>query len=140
MVSESGGYDILSGLPHCETARQYLSKYPCWKDIVGITEKFLGIARLIHYPPSHLEIHFAHEMLFRFWDLISILIPAMTMFYEDDTPMTEAYIILKLRENVANHWNNVFDSDLLETARNPGRVLTEDVKRTKLIIYKVYFL
>jgi hypothetical protein len=130
-INGTGGYDILSGNPPVDALKRDLRNFPCW---VGILEemKVFDIARTVHYPPDHKILHFSHEIFFRFWDLFSILVPVAIMFYDGETPLVEVDMITKLRGKLSDYFRDVFVSDLREVLTEPGRVLTEDVKRTKL--------
>lgn len=106
-------WHILGYKPASEQ-RLYLIDFPCWNQIlvalVPTIDKFQGI-----FPPNHETVHLAHEILFRFWDLFSI-IPSLYQVYLVAKMEVPKFIKL-IDENVTKYYYDAFHKEFLDTAR-----------------------
>jgi len=104
--------------------RRYLSEYPCWTQI--IEEVGFTFDRFTHvFPPNHDTVHYAHEILFRFWDLFSIIIPIFQVYLMAKIKVPT--FIKLIAENVRYYYYELF---MYEKAHVGSANLTD--RKTKL--------
>jgi hypothetical protein len=122
-------YNILTSEP----TKSFLVKFEHWRYIV-LSLSVIDSMHAKGYPPTHKSLHFAHQIWFRFWDLFSILSPLSEMFFDITGKMmlVEFELIKKLIKKLFDHLKTVLDTEREEELANPGRLLTEDIKKKKL--------
>ena len=85
--------------------RRYLSEYPCWSQIIEVlVPTFDRFTRV--FPPNHDTVHYAHEILFRFWDLFSIMIPIYQVYLKAKIKVPT--FIKLIDKNVTNYYYEIF--------------------------------
>jgi len=110
--STQSSWHIL-GYPPKLYERKYLEGFPCWNQIIEVIENTIDRYQGV-FPQNHNEVHFAHEILFRFWDLFSIMNPLYEVYIAAGKNVP-AFIKL-IDKNVRNYYYDTFLDELLADA------------------------
>lgn len=123
--STPDSWEILGFVP-TYSARRYLRQFPCWSNILHVLQntmdKFNGV-----FPPNHKFLHLGHQILFRFWDLFSIIIPLMQLYQKAEIEVPR--FVNKIDDNITDYYYKIFKEEYI--ASLGGRANLED-RKTKL--------
>jgi len=123
--STPDSWKILGSAPTSQT-RRYLGQFPCWANILHVLQntmdKFHGF-----FPPDHKAVYLGHEILFRFWDLFSIIIPLMQVYLRAEIEIPG--FVNKIDNDIRDYYYKIFKDEYI--ASLGGRANLED-KKTKL--------
>ena len=124
-ASTPDSWKILGYTP-TSSARRYLSGFPCWVHILDVIDRSIDRWHGL-FPPNHKTVHLGHEILFRFWDLFSIIIPLNQVYLKAEVKMPE--FIKKIGANLKKYYYDTFKEEAGVSLN--GRPDIED-RKTKL--------